>query len=446
VRILVALTGDDALDVAADLRHAGHEAVLTSLQEVSLDGELGLAAADILVVESSRAVLTSQLIAMCDRAAVRIVPRARTAADARFARSLGLDPVASSDAATILDPSVADADHAMAGSVFVVWGPQGAPGRTTVALSLAAELARGDRHVAVIDADVQAPSVAIALGIPDEGPGFAAACRSAGRAELDIAELSRIAVEVDVRDGRLDVLTGLNRVGRWPELSDARVTEALQVARTWADFVIVDVSSSLERDEELITDLDDAPRRNAATLAALRAADRIIVVLSADPVGVARFLRAFPDLRESIGDTPIEVVANRVRRSVLGVDPRGQLQRSLHRFAGIGEFHALPDDPVAADAALLHARPVSDQAPRSGLAAGIRRLAGHLAPVPLETPTGSRSRAGGRWLRHPIGRSTSDDGFADARMARGMAQSADSASPGEMPGDVETTSRDRRVG
>lgn len=61
------------------------------------------------------------------------------------------------------------------GQVVAVWGPAGAPGRTTVAVNLAAELALGGREVVLVDVDTQAASVAQHLAILDEAPGVAAA-------------------------------------------------------------------------------------------------------------------------------------------------------------------------------------------------------------------------------------------------------------------------------
>ena len=75
--------------------------------------------------------------------------------------------------------------------IIAVWGPGGAPGRSTLAIELAVELARGGRHVGLIDADTHAPSLALALGLADEGPGFAAACRQAELGGLDARELTR---------------------------------------------------------------------------------------------------------------------------------------------------------------------------------------------------------------------------------------------------------------
>ena len=110
-------------------------------------------------------------------------------------------------------------------AIIAVWGPAGAPGRSTVAIELAVELARGGRHVGLVDADTHAPSIALALGLADEAPGFAAACRQAELGGLDARELTRISAPLG-RTG-VEVLTGLNRPSRWPELSDARVAAAL---------------------------------------------------------------------------------------------------------------------------------------------------------------------------------------------------------------------------
>ncbi|WP_426324305.1 AAA family ATPase [Microbacterium sp. E-13] len=278
-----------------------------------------------------------------------------------------------------------------------MWGPAGAPGRSTVAVELAVELARGGRHVALVDADTHAPSVALTLGLADEGPGFAAACRQADLGGLDSRELTRIAVPLG-RTG-VDVLTGINRPSRWPELSERRVASALAACRQWADYTIVDVSSSLERDEEIMSDLD-GPRRNAATLAALRAADLVVAVVGADPVGVARFLRGHADLRATLGAAPIVVVANKLRPGTLGVDARGQVRRILDRFGGVPEVWFLPQDPRSADAAILASLPIAEVAPRSPFTLALRRFVGE-AVVPAQAPesAGKARRRGSRHAR-----------------------------------------------
>ena len=259
---------------------------------------------------------------------------------------------------------------------IAVWGPHGAPGRTTIAVTLATELARGGRHVALVDADTHAPAVAISLGLADEGPGFAAACRQAELGVLDDAELTRISLPLETAGGSVDVLVGINRPSRWPELTASRVTDALASCRSWADHTVVDVAASLEHDEEIVSDLVGGLRRNTATLAALAAADHVVAVLSAEPVSTARFLRGYTELRAVVGATPISVVVNRFRGAALGVDARGQIRRTLERYAGIREVWFVPEDRRATDAAVLAARPVAAAAPRSVLVAAVRRMVG----------------------------------------------------------------------
>ncbi|WP_345801943.1 P-loop NTPase [Microbacterium sp. AZCO] len=355
-----------------------------------------LAEADTLVLQADRASLTAAVVALCDRRGIRIVPLVADDAERRVVEPFGLgealpldiEPWRLADALAAVPAPAASAPPAPKHPrVVAVWGPAGAPGRTTVAIELAVELARGGRHVALVDADTHAPSLAMQLGLADEGPGFPAACRQAELGGLDVRELQRIATPLG-RTG-VDVLTGLNRPSRWPELSDGRVTAALETCRSWADYTVVDVAAPLERDEEIVSDLD-GPRRNAATLAALRAADLVVAVAGADPVGVSRFLRAHAELRATIGATPVAVVANRLRPGTLGVDARGQVRRTLDRFGGIRDLWFLPTDPRSADAAILASQPIAGVAPRSPLTLAVRRFVGEaVAPAPTPPAQGA---------------------------------------------------------
>ena len=285
--------------------------------------------------------------------------------------------------------------------VITVWGPAGAPGRTTIAIGLAAELAARGHAVCLLDADTYGGTVAPALGLLDESPGFAAACRLAGSDALSATELDRVAQSALGAGGvPFSVLTGIGRPHRWPELSAARVTTVLEHCRRWRSVVIVDAGFSLETDEEVSSDLV-ASRRNAATIAALRASDDVVAVGAADPVGLARLLRTHADLLETVDTARVHIVANRVRASVLGIDPHGQVRQTLDRFAGIGDAVLIDDDRDAADAALLTARPVPAAAPRSALSRGIGELSDRLGFA--RDGTGN-TRA--RWAGLLIGRRT----------------------------------------
>ena len=351
-----------------------------------------LRGAEALLIPAERAWLSPALRGACDRAGVRILTLGDGPAAARLAHRHGLGaplPASASgwDVADALHDRGTDADSgatstagagdgaaASPNRLIAVWGPHGAPGRSTVAVQLAALLAAPDRGVALVDADTHAPALALLLGLTDDGPGIAAACRRAELGLLDGAELSRLSRPAESSGGTIDVLVGINRPSRWPELSAARLRAALDVCRRWSAITLVDVAASLEADEEISSDLG-GPRRNAATLSALHSADRIVAVAAADPLGIARFVRGYAELRAEVGDVPVTVAVNKVRPGPLGVDARGQVRRALDRFSGIREVHFLPYDRRALDAAALHARPVPDVAGRSAFATAARALA-----------------------------------------------------------------------
>jgi MinD-like ATPase involved in chromosome partitioning or flagellar assembly len=401
MRVLVVTGAPRAAGLAEGLRDEGLDADAVVPAALS-DGAVLAEDIDVLLLDADPAVLTARLVSECDQRGIRIAPLGDDATSRRLAERFGLaSPLAPETDAWVIaealrSPSARrsrEIPPPSAGRVIVVWGSHGAPGRTTLAVELAAELCRGGQRVALADADTHAPSVALALGLADEGPGFAAACRQAGLGGLDAAELERISVPLRVAGGTMDVLAGINRPSRWPELSAERVGAVLDVCRMWTPTTVVDVAAPLERDEEIVSDLD-GPRRNAATLAALEHANLVVAVCAGDPIGVSRFVRAYGELRAAIGATPVAVVVNRMRPGTLGVDARGQIRRTLERFADIGDVSFVPLDPRPADAALLTARPVADASPRSPMAAAVRRLVGELIAPPA--PPVTRERVRGR--------------------------------------------------
>ena len=399
--------------ILADLVEAGHTIVarLVGWRDV-LDG-LDSLGPDVVVVGAGRSTLTSELLAASDQRGIRVIALADSDHDRAQATALGLHEVLDArvdvrDLEALVSggvpvPSrIGDGDAARpstgADGVIAVWGPAGAPGRTTAAMNVAAELAVSGHSVALVDADPYGGAIAPALGLLDEAPGFASACRLAGAGALDRAELERIAQRYSSPRASFDVFTGLVGPSRWPELAHDRVAGALQAMRARFEFVVVDVGFSLERDEELTSDAF-APRRNAATFAALAAADRIVAIGLADPVGLARLLRGHAELVELVEPERIDVVVNRVRASALGIDAHAQVRQTLRRFAGLADATLLPHDGRATDAAILTARTLRDAAPRSPLRAAFRSYVdGHLLPAPEPRP---RSAALAAWRRRP---------------------------------------------
>ncbi|OZB47534.1 MAG: hypothetical protein B7X40_09165 [Cellulomonas sp. 14-74-6] len=264
------------------------------------------------------------------------------------------------------------------GRLVAVWGPTGAPGRTTVAVNLAAELAARGETSLLVDADTYGGTVAQVVGLLDEAPGLAAAARAAGQGSLDLRSLARLAPAIAER---LRVLTGIARADRWPELPASALDVVWGVARQLVPWTLVDTGFCLEQDEQLSYDTR-APQRNAATLSALGAADVVVVVGAGDPVGLTRLVRALSELAELRLDVPQVVVVNRLRASATGARPEAAVHDALARYAGVHRVLTLPEDRAAADGALLAGRVLRECAPgsalRKALLAVVERLA---APV-----------------------------------------------------------------
>ena len=384
------------------LRH-GHDIAARSVSALELASLVGSLKPDIVIASSEPRYLTDRVLAACDDAGVRIIALATDDAARRHAATLGL--YESLDAASPWPEIEAVIDgarrepapkrrRAERGSVIAVWGPSGSPGRTTVAISIAAELASLGHTVALADVDTHGASIAPALGMLDEAPGFAAACRLAGTDTLTHLELERIAQRYESALGGFWVLTGIGRPSRWPELSGERVAATIRQCRTWVDYTILDTSSSLENDEEISSDLF-APRRNAAAVTAVHEADSIVAVGSADPVGLSRFLRAHVDMVETASTSDVTVVMNRIRASAIGMNPNGQVTQTLSRFGGIESPVLVPHDQAGLDGAVLSGRTLADSAPRSPARVAIRTLVtSRLVPEPPPVTRTLRSRFG----------------------------------------------------
>jgi MinD-like ATPase involved in chromosome partitioning or flagellar assembly len=232
--------------------------------------------------------------------------------------------------------------------VVVVWGAPGAPGRTTLAVNIAAEAAALGVRTIVVDADTEAPSMAQVLGISEDVSSIAALARMATHGTLD--EETTAGALTEVAD-HLRVLTGLTRPQRWRELEAASLDAIWDHLREQAALVVIDVGAGAEDGDGL----DFAPVRHQATLSALRAADHVVAVGAGDPVGIRRLVLALTELRERglSPDADRTVVVNRVRRSAAGPDHAGAIREALWRYAGDETPHLVPDAPALADRALL---------------------------------------------------------------------------------------------
>jgi MinD-like ATPase involved in chromosome partitioning or flagellar assembly len=265
------------------------------------------------------------------------------------------------------------------GRVIAVWGPTGAPGRTTLAVSLAAEIARLGVQTLLIDADCYGGVVAQVLGLLDEAPGLAAAVRQANAGTLESTTLARLAASVS---RNLRVLTGISRSDRWPELKPSGVVAVLELARRLTPVIVVDCGFGLEQDEELSYDTA-APRRNGSTLAVLEDADVILAVGSADPIGLQRLVRGLADLADVVPGCQPRVIVNRVRKGAVHGDPAEQIRAALARHAGVQRALLIPYDRGGLDEAIASGRTLAEAAPDSPVRKALSPLAIELADLPL---------------------------------------------------------------
>lgn len=232
------------------------------------------------------------------------------------------------------------------GRVLAVWGPAGAPGRTTLATGLAAELAHRGLDTLLLDADPHGGSVAQQLGILDEASGLLTAARLVAGGTL----AERFPAAQRQLAPRLRVLTGLPRPDRWPEVRAGTLTALVEHARHEGQ-VVLDTGFSVEPDPA--ADLG-RPSRSDLTREALEVADEVLLVGGADPVGLARLARALTELRELRPDPPVTLVVNRMRPSLGWRE--ADVAALLAGFGPSRGVHFLPDDQAAVDRALVAGR------------------------------------------------------------------------------------------
>lgn len=233
------------------------------------------------------------------------------------------------------------------GRILAVHGAAGGPGRTTLAIGLAAEHAHRGSPTVLIDADPYGGAVAQHLGVLDEVSGLLAAARLVNAGSLDASAFARC--RRSVSEG-FEVLTGLPRPDRWVEARPGVLDAVLDRSREVGD-VVVDTGFSLEDDSDLGRNI----ARNQLTIDAVAAADHLVVVGSAEPTGLARLARTLVDLRDTTA-VPVTVVVNRMRDS-LGWSRRdivGMVEGYI-RAAGV---HFLPEDRATTDRALVAGRAV----------------------------------------------------------------------------------------
>ena len=326
--------------------------------------------ADAIVLSPSLPGLDLDVVDQVRRSGVRIVAAQESGPTSRdVATRLGLGDVWAVGDIEAFMTRVSDVvpegpgDH---GRLVAVWGPTGAPGRSSVALSLAAALAARGTDTILVDADVEGGAQAQAVGLIDDVSGLVAAVRSAhlGHPEAAATEHTQnIAPE-------LRLLTGLPRSDMADQIRSAGYAAVVSALLADAEVVVVDCGFSLDTDRG---------GRGQVTVDTLLRADEIVVVGRVDPLGLTRLVRALHDLASVAPGRSPHVLVNHARRS-LGWS-RQEIDSTLQRLTGVAPHAHLPWDQLAWDEAVIAGRTPREAAPSSPFVAQMEAVAASLSPL-----------------------------------------------------------------
>lgn len=252
------------------------------------------------------------------------------------------------------------------GKLIAVWGSKGAPGRTTLAIELACELAALEPKTLLVDADPYGGDVLQLLGMTEELPTIVWASRLAHRDELSpsvlAAQLRRAGAAGPV------VLPGLPRAEGWVEVSEFGWRSLLSSVREIFGFVVVDAGFSLESDQAVPESVGHG--RNEIARVAVSEADDVVAVCGADPISLKHFIRSFDQLAELVDVDTVTVVVNRApsgdERAIAGL---------IMEHIGKRVAHFLPDRPNDARRAVDAGAPIREVIRRSDISERVRGLA-----------------------------------------------------------------------
>ena len=266
----------------------------------------------------------------------------------RIGRMCSLLPAAPVRLSPALSPTIEEADHAglpatghplhrLRGRVCAVGGPPGGCGASEVAVELARAGRRRGETSLLVDADEVAPSLAQRLGlppVPNIRTAIDALFHGAGRLHDAL---------LPVAGGGFELLAGLANPADWPQVRPEEAAEVVAELRRLRDHVIVNVGAHTEDLARL-----GAADRYGVTREVLGAADTVIGVGMATPVGVARLVAWIADVVVIAPARPIHLVVNKAPASRF---VRGEVEAEILRNYAPASLTVLPLDAAVEKAA-----------------------------------------------------------------------------------------------
>lgn len=255
------------------------------------------------------------------------------------------------------------------GLLWAIGGPPGGCGASEVAVELARALRLTRGSSVLLDLDERAPCLAQRLGLPPI-PNVRSALDALfhGAGHLGAAFQPVLA-------GGFELLAGLANPSDWSQLRAHEVTEVASELRAVRDHIVVNVSPYLE-------DLARAgsPDRFGVTRAILAAADVVVGVGLATPVGVARMVAWLADVSQLAPGRPVHLVVNRA--------PTSSFVRSEVRAEILRNFAPASLQFAPVDASVEKAAWRGELVPTGPFTRAVGDLAA-LAPTPAPAPGGT---------------------------------------------------------
>jgi len=261
-----------------------------------------------------------------------------------------------------------DSPSPVGAPIIVVWGPTGAPGRTTVAVGLASALvALGSQRALLVDADLSRGTVAAHLGAEPGGATIASACalRPPAGGLITPRHLQR-----PRKDGPW-LLAGLVRPRQGSAVDPSALGGLLGDLRAHCDIMVVDVGAALPPEP-----------RGDGHAACLGAADLVLAVCTASPIGLGDFLIQAPALVEALHEQTLDHVRVLLNHAEPAHAPRYRTE--IERALGLPVIGHLPHDHGAVRQALAARRGLAQAAPRTPIAASLLHVAERVGAAAVE--------------------------------------------------------------
>ena len=237
-----------------------------------------------------------------------------------------------------------------------VWGTNGSPGRSSVAINLSFSLASKNSPTLLVDLDAIVPSLAPALGLVSEVPGVSSLVHDALKGRLSQESIEKNVIEVNPG---LHVLTGISNPKRWPELRTEGLIQVLKLCSQMYANIICDLSAVLPESTDSSLNDVDIFRRFDHIPKVLEISSRNIFVLSATPLSLIRASEALEALHEINKSEPL-IILNKVNEINLGQKYESTVEAILGRWVNSGSIYRIPDRPEIFAESWMRAESVQD--------------------------------------------------------------------------------------